>query len=317
MARKALVIGIGNYSEPNALISPTNNADAIAQLLHRNEGGDVNFHVNKQTTVDTKAQLRELIHDFFRNENATSEISLFYYSGHGYFDKYGGFLVTPDCERYDMGVSMQDLLSMVNSSKDLSKVVILDCCNSGQFGISQAHQENHCVIGGDVTILTSSQRNEIAIANAGYGIFTSLLIAALKGGAADITGHITTAGVYAYIDKYLSPNEQRPMFKTNVSRFTSLRIVRPHVGNDILRKITTYFTSPNMCYPLDPSFEDTEPNAIPKNTAIFKDLQKYVRLGLLLPCDEEHMYYAAINSKSCMLTQIGQYYWHLVDKGMV
>lgn len=35
----------------------------------------------------------------------------------------------------------------------------------------------------------------------GHGVFTSLLVEALSGAAADVTGHITPGGIYAYIDK--------------------------------------------------------------------------------------------------------------------
>ena len=36
-----------------------------------------------------------------------------------------------------------------------------------------------------------------------YGVFTALLMEALKGSAADVTGHISIAGIYALIDKAL------------------------------------------------------------------------------------------------------------------
>ncbi|MGF1573365.1 MAG: caspase family protein, partial [Sumerlaeia bacterium] len=42
-----------------------------------------------------------------------------------------------------------------------------------------------------------------------------------------------------------------------------------------------------------------------KNVAIFKDLQKMEGVGLVVPVSEEHMYYAAMNSKSCRLTALG------------
>lgn len=43
-----------------------------------------------------------------------------------------------------------------------------------------------------------------------------------------------------------------------------------------------------------------------------KDLQKLVSVGLVKPVDEDHMYYAAMNSKSCKLTALGAHYWRLV-----
>ena len=40
-------------------------------------------------------------------------------------------------------------------------------------------------------------------------------------------------------------------------------------------------------------------------------------VGLVCPVGEEHMYYAAMNSKSCKLTPLGQHYWNLVKSGKI
>lgn len=78
---------------------------------------------------------------------------------------------------------------------------------------------------------------------------------------------------------------------------------------------------------LDPSFEPTnspddkheviEPYAVPVNTAIFADLQKLEGIGLVVPTDEEHMYYAAMRSKGCHLTPMGKQYWRLVKENKI
>ena len=39
--------------------------------------------------------------------------------------------------------------------------------------------------------------------------------------------------------------------------------------------------------------------------------------GRLVPVNAEHMYYAAINYKSCKLTAQGQHYWNLVKKNTI
>ena len=43
----------------------------------------------------------------------------------------------------------------------------------------------------------------------------------------------------------------------------------------------------------------------PEHTAVFAVLQSYNRLGLLVPVDAEHMWHAAMQSKSCRLTALG------------
>jgi len=37
-----------------------------------------------------------------------------------------------------------------------------------------------------------------------------------------------------------------------------------------------------------------------------------MRDSVLVPVGEDHMYYAAMNSKSCKLTVLGAHYWSLV-----
>ena len=144
----------------------------------------------------------------------------------------------------------------------------------------------------------------------------------MQGGAADLRGHISPGGIYAYIDQALSAWAQRPVFKTNVTRFTSLRTINPQVPLNTLRKIIEYFPASQEEYQLDPSYEDTntktvehniiEPYAKPENVAIFKDLQKFQSVGLVVPVDAEFMYFAAMENKSCRLTALGNHYWHLV-----
>ena len=51
--------------------------------------------------------------------------------------------------------------------------------------------------------------------------------------------------------------------------------------------------------------------------SVIKELQKMERVGLVLPVGEEHMYWAAINGKSCKLTALGHRYWTLVNDGKI
>lgn len=171
--------------------------------------------------------------------------------------------------------------------------------------------------------MTASGSDEPALESDEHGVFTSLFLDALAG-AADITGNITPGGIYAYIDISLGPWDQRPVFKTNISRFTSLRKVIPQVSDDILKRAISYFKTPTSELELDPSFEKTndptiehlliEPYTNKKHVEMFEDLQKLEGIGLVTPSDELHMYYVAMHSKSCKLTNLGKHYWHLVNK---
>lgn len=321
--RKALIVGIDNYRQ-RPLSGCCNDAMAIDRVLKKHGDGSPNFDTRLEKNVATKAMLLEMIDDCFSGD---ADIALFYYSGHGYIDSIGGYLVTPDFTQYDMGVSLQDILIIANQSKCKDKIIILDSCHSGFMGSINTSNQNTAVISEGVTILTASRSSQSAIEVNGHGLFTSLLIEALSGSAADITGHITPGGLYSYIDKALGPWDQRPVFKTNVTRFTSLRNVVPQVDISVIRKIGTYFPTENTQLAIDPSFEPTnshavvheviEPYADPVNTKIFSDLQKLEGIGLVIPVGEEHMYFAAMNSKACELTSIGKQYWRLVHQNRI
>lgn len=322
--RKALIIGIDDYPS-SPLHGCCNDAREVSILLSKNENNSPDFSVRKlNAPVRTKAELRKLIEDCFSGDE---DVALFYFSGHGYIDSVGGYLVTSDYTEYDYGVSLQDVLAIANTSKCRDKIIILDCCHAGFMGNVSTAEQNTAVIHEGVTILTASRASEDSMEIDGHGVFTALLLEALKGGAADVTGHITVGGIYAYIDKALGPWEQRPVFKTNVTRFTSIRDVEPQVDMKTIRKICDYFETENTELSLDPSFEPTntpdddhqviEPYANQENTKTFKDLQKLEGIGLVVPVGEEHMYYAAMNSKSCALTSIGKQYWRLVHSDIV
>jgi len=317
--KKALVVGINEYPD-SPLSGCVSDALKVATLLERNGDNSVNFSVNMltDTQVGTKGKLKGAIRDCFSGDE---EVSLFYFSGHGFIDAIGGYIVTPDYSEDDWGVSMEEILTIINKSECRNKVVILDCCYAGFLGTATSIGQT-AIIQEGVTILSASRSTEPSIETGGQSVFTALLLDALAGGASDITGHITPGGIYAYVDKALGPWKQRPMFKTNVSRFCSIRDVKPQVENEVLHKLIEYFPDPKKPHQLDPSYEPTnsllvdhkviEPYADPNNVKIFRDMQKLESIGLVAPCDEEHLYFAAMNLKACRLTCVGQHYWRLV-----
>ena len=316
-SRKALLVGINNYKHAQ-LHCCCNDANDLGALLKDNEvkinGSFENFETAIENNVESRGKMRSLLEDLFSKEE--KDIALFYYSGHGYIDAFGGYLVTPDYADHDWGVSLQEVLALANESKCKDRVIILDSCFSGAMGNISTIAQNTTIIKDGVTILTASTKDQSAVAAGNHSLFTSLLLEALSGGAADVLGHVTVGSIYAFIDKALGPREQRPCFKTNVTRFTSLRDVNPRVALDIINTTLGYFPKVDMEFPLDPSFEFTETSvARPENVAKFKNLQKLEGIGLVSPVGEEHMYFAAMNRKSCKLTAIGQHYWKLAKDG--
>lgn len=311
--RKALVVGIDNYVTA-PLKGCVNDANAVAAVLEANGDGSPNFAVRLMTNPGdqvTRAALREAIDQLFQGD---PDVALFYFSGHGFINTTGGIIVTDDYQRYDEGISMDDILTYANKAASKERIIILDCCHSGAFGSPAADGGQKAFLSPGLTVLTACKESEVALESGGAGVFSSLVVDALRGGAADLRGHVTPGSVYAYVDQALGPWDQRPMFKTNVTKFTSLRNIQPPVSLVTLRKITKYFPNPTDELKLDPSFEFTSESPSEKNVEIFKDLQKMAGVGLVVPVGEDHMYYAAINSRACRLTALGAHYWRLVHQ---
>ena len=322
--RKALIIGLTDYPLcPLAYCD--DDAVAINTLLETDSNGDPNFSTRLVKDRMTRSEMRSAIQDLFLGD---SEIALLFFSGHG-TDEGPGYLVTTDYEENDYGVSMSEVLKYANESECKNRVIILDCCHAGKFGRSGVTDSKEAVIDEGVTIIAGSQDYEAAMEDSsyGHGVFTNLLIEGLKGGAADVAGRITPAALYSFVDQSLDDWSQRPVFKTNIKRFLPIRKIQPRIDKDILRKITTYFPNPGDEYSLDPSYEFTnskdykvelkEPYKNEAHTEIFEHLQKYAREGLVKPIGAEHMYFAAMNNKSCQLTAVGMHYWKMVKNNLL
>ena len=100
--------------------------------------------------------------------------------------------------------------------------------------------------------------------------------------------------------------------------------VPPAITISDLRLIIDYFPTPGFEFELDPTFEpetkgrdEGMPPPNPDNTEIFRILQKYNRLNLLIPIKAQHMWNAAMESKSCKLTVLGEHYRKLVSKNRI
>lgn len=314
--RRALIVGIDDY-QFSPLSGCINDAYKMSEILTRNQNGSPNFDckeiVSSEITI-TRSLLKEKIEELFSHE---ADVALFYFSGHGTANNLGGFLVTQDADRYDEGVSMTDILTFANQSKDKIKevVIILDCCHSGALGNTPAINNDQTSLREGITILTASRSSQYAMEVGGGGVFTSLVHEALNGGAADVVGNVTVASVYGYADQTLGAWDQRPLFKSHVSKLLPIRNCNPKVPLEILRLLPRYFPTLDYQYPLDRSYEpDVEPQH-EGNQEIFSHLQKLRSAGLVEPIGEEHMYYAALNNKPCELTPLGRFYWSLVNAG--
>ncbi|MGA9752189.1 MAG: caspase family protein [Acidobacteriota bacterium] len=320
--RIALIVGINHYEHGTSLFGCVDDAHAVKAVLERHGDGAVNFDCKLLTGTGStdrvdRSVLKDHVEELFQKQ---AEIALFYFAGHGHIEATGGYLLATDSRRGDEGLSLSDVLTLANRSPARNKVVVLDSCHSGIAGTPPT-PGNVAALSEGLTVLTASTADQYATEENGRGTFTTLLVDALHGGAANLTGDITPGSVYAHVDQSLGAWEQRPVFKTNVRQFVSLRRVSPQIELGDLRRITELFPRPGFEFQLNPTFEPElkgrdpgMPAPIPENTRKFAILQRYNRLNLVIPVDAPHMWHAAMQSKACKLTVLGEHYRRLVEK---
>ncbi len=323
--RKSLVVGINYYEHVSSLYGCVDDAHAVKNALERNSDGTVNFGVKLLTGTGStipvlRSELREQIQELFKGE---CETAIFYFAGHGHIEVTGGYLIASDAKAGDEGIPLGEVLTFANQSAARNRIIVLDSCHSGIAGASPS-TPTIAELKEGTTILTASTADQYATEKNGAGVFTTLFVDALEGAAGNLVGDVTPGSVYAHIDQSLGPWDQRPVFKTNVKSFVSLRKVQPPISLLELQRITEFFPSPGFEFRLDPSFEpelkgrdsDMPPPDL-ENTRKFAVLQKYNRVNLVVPVDAPHMWHAAMQSKACKLTVLGEHYRRLVGQGRI
>jgi len=315
--RKALVVGIDHYEYIDPLTGCVNDAYAVKAMLDRHANGSVNFGTRLMAgagpkDIVKKSDLKEAVRELFADD---SEVALFYFAGHGYIETTGGYLCAGDCKTGDDGLALSEVMTLANMSRARNRIVILDSCYSGALGDHPINKLSEVSEG--VTILTASTKGQYAAEVNGGGVFTGLLIDALGGAAANLIGEVTPGGVYAHIDQSLGTWSQRPVFKTNVKAFVSLRQVQPPLPLADLQRIAEFFPDAGFEFHLDPAYEPDHAIANPDKNAVFAILQKYNRVNLLIPIGAPHMWHAAMDSKTVKLTALGEHYRRLAAKGLI
>lgn len=250
--RRALIIGINYYEHGSPLYGCVDDAHAVKAVLERHGDGTLNFDCVLETgtgptdRVD-RSDLKDRVEELFKHD---ADVALFYFAGHGHVEASGGYLLACDSRRGDEGLSLTEVLTFANASPAKNKVIILDSCHSGIAGTAP-NNGNLATVAQGVTVLTASTAEQYATEENGHGVFTTLFVDALHGGAANLTGDVTPGSVYAHIDQSLGAWEQRPVFRTNVKQFVSLRRVQSPISLADLRRLTELFSSPGDEFRLD------------------------------------------------------------------
>jgi hypothetical protein len=329
--RKALIVGVDHYTDFTPLSGCVNDANSVATSLERHADGNVNFATPKVLTatgrhnVIKRNDLREAVRELFVGD---ADIALFYFAGHGHIDETGGFLCASDCQNGADGLPLSDVMTFARSSNAKNKIIILDSCHGGIVG-DRPGNKGVAEITEGMTLLTASTAEQYAYEgdNGAAGVFTNLLVDALNGAAANLVGDVTPGSIYAHIDQSLGPWAQRPVFKTNVKTFVSLRKVASPIPLADLQAIAKHFPRAGFELQLDPSYEPERseeqrndpsiPAPDPEKNAVFAVLQNYVKVNLARPVGAPHMWHAAMHSKLCRLTVLGEHYRRLVAKNLV
>lgn len=324
--KKALIVGIDHYNAPiENLIGCNAAANTIGQLLKTNyskniEEGTPNFGCRVLTSQPdqlkgriTRAVLKDQIRELFEDENA--DTALFFFSGYGFENSLGGYLMTQDSEEHEEGVSFNDIMIYANNSSIKEIIIVLDtyCKDSPQkwaIGLPA-----FAALRRGISILTVETATLVESGRACRLVFPKLFCHVLEsGGDDDVLGEVTLGEVYAYADRVLQPIVHQVTYKTNTARMTVLRKAKPQIEYATLKKMLEYFHKNHYRVPLDPLCLRSQNSTDEVKIARYKDLQKMVRCGLAKPINEEHMYYAALYNQHCGLTEKGKQYWNLLHE---
>ena len=171
--RRALVVGINDYDQ-SPLSGCVKDAEAIAAVLQTNATGSPNFGAGTRLLISppepiTRATLRGAITQLFATE---CDIGLFYFSGHGFVRSGDGWIVTKDAREYDEGIPMSEILRLANESPVKNKIIILDCCYSGNMGTPNTAGGNTAELSEGLTVLTASRDSEVAVEEGAEGVYS-------------------------------------------------------------------------------------------------------------------------------------------------
>jgi hypothetical protein len=328
MEKRALLVGVNHYNNFSSLNGCVDDVKAMEELLNRNEDGSVNYVCKSLLSVDatnsevTRGNLRRECRDLFAYDGDV----IFYFSGHGILTGTGGFLATTDAETDDYGLSMQEILQMANSSRAKNVLIILDTCHSGAMGNRPEYSVTNILDGlrENITIIAASKDSEESVEAGGHGLFTTALIDALDGGAADHMGWVTPPSIYAYAERRFDALAQRPVYKSHATHMSVIRMCAPLIDRLLLRELPLHFSTQESKFQLDPEYEPEDENGNvhePVNKAkvdIAQLFKSYRDTGLLKPTIvNEQLYWTARRSHTVELTLLGKEYWRLVKNGRI
>lgn len=316
--RKALIVGINEYFG-NELTCCVNDARMIESLLSEHYDGTSNFET--EILLDqqaTKQVIENELYDLFNDDDV--EIGLFYFSGHGCKINSDTYLMTIDGDKRSPGISLNNLLSIVNNASCKYKIIILDCCSAGALEKNFILNGNVSAFGDGVIIMSSCKDSSKAYDDEQNGLFTKLLIKALSGEVGDILGNVTILKMYEFVESLLGAWKQRPVLKCSVSQNLIIRKAEPLIQLKVLKSALKIFVNEEDIVQLNPTYFDFRKSFDPIDIDPIKENQKKFNLLLeldelnLIEYDATNLYNAARNYRMVKLSNSGKYYLNLLIK---
>ena len=261
-SRRAVVIGVNNYEDksiPELKGAENDATELYERLTDKDSGGfdvaDGHFLIGKEATSDA---IRQTLSDLLW-KTEESDLSLFYFSGHGFQDEYGNGYIAPwNMRRNDpmvRGIRMSYLTDLLLRAKMKNTVLmILDCCYSGIATEGKGDpmaanapldewfsQLGHKDIGKGRVVLASSGKDEKsrerldcehtlglgAQTEHPHGVFTYHLLEGLDGKAATGSNYeITLEGLRKYIDDQMAdvPDHKPTFFGAGLTQADKITI---------------------------------------------------------------------------------------------
>ncbi|MCG8454802.1 MAG: caspase family protein [Holophagales bacterium] len=312
--RRAVLIGIDNYDTLGSLSSCCNDVTALRPLLAENIDSP-NFECRCSCGGPeriSRIRLSELVDETLA---PGADTALFYFAGHALSRPGDVELAGQESHAPGSGFSMAEFFSRARQSTVPEIIIILDCCHAGAAGQVPQLGGGVTLVRAGISLLSACRADEAAVEDQGRGLFSSRLCAALEGAAADVLGRVDVARAYAYLSESFGAFSQRPTFLTSTWRVQELRRCAPAVAPKYLRELPRLFHAAEAELALDPGYEPSEEPGDAEKERDFTILQKCRDAKLVKPVGEEHLYFAALHSKSCKLTELGRHYWALAEAG--
>ncbi|MEO9249127.1 caspase family protein [Citricoccus nitrophenolicus] len=332
--KRALLVGVDHYPTAGSLTGCVADAIALNALLARHADESPNWRTELITgesapATITRERLRGALTELFANPRDAD--LLFFFAGHGAQTPWGAELVTQDAVPNNLGVSMNDLVTLANDSPARSVTILLDCCFSGDTGNSPGLQSagvaenfrlNRAIVRENVTIMAASRGTEPSQETGGHGDFTRVLLDGFEGGATDHRGNVTALSLYSYVSPAFDAWEQRPVLKTYLTEPVLLRVGPPWLDGELLRQLANHFPSEGHRLQLTPAHEG-EGRPLPPGNPGTREQQEFDYVGrlrnanLVTTDDRRDHYWVAMTNGHVYLTPLGRYFWRLANRGLL